>query len=119
MELPKRPRSAGVWLRSAEASNKKPASDKQSGPFEARMKELGMPARLFATESTVKLYNQCRAHAVLLIELESKVKRLEYERNNLQAKKAGGGAAQAPTIGITAKRTRSELGDRAAKRSHH
>jgi predicted PhzF superfamily epimerase YddE/YHI9 len=123
MEPPKRPRSVGAWLRSADVSTKRPASEKQLSHFEQRLKDLGMPAHVLPTETNVRLYNTCRAHVVLLIELESKLKRLEYERNVLQVKKAGGGSAAGGATpsggGHASKRSRAELGERAAKRSHH
>jgi hypothetical protein len=116
MEPPKRPRSVGAWLRSADVSTKRPASDKQLSHFEQRLKDLGMPSHVFPTEANVRLYNTCRAHVVLLIELESKLKRLEYEKNVMLVKKAGGSAA----AGVPApKRSRSEQGERSVKRSHH
>ena len=117
---PKRARQPAVWLRSKDLSTKRPASEKQISQFESRMRELSLPQRPIPTEANVQLYNQCRAHAVLLVELESKLKRLEYERNVLQLKKqqaASGGAPPPPPAG--SKRSRASHEGGAPKRSHH
>ena len=37
-------------------------------------------AAAVCAQANVRLYNSCRAHLVLLVELESKIKRLEYSR---------------------------------------
>ena len=39
-----------------------------------------MPVRPLPTELNINLYNQCRAHVVLLVELEAKLEKLEAER---------------------------------------
>lgn len=115
-----------VWLRSKDISNKRPASDKQIVFFEERMAQLNMPARPLPTEPVVHLYNQCRAHVVLLVELESKLKKLEHERNMLLMRKQGGPLGGVPQQGLTAsssghgsKRARSEGSATSQKRSHH
>mmetsp|Transcript_46977 Transcript_46977/g.77749 ORF Transcript_46977/g.77749 Transcript_46977/m.77749 type:complete len:418 (-) Transcript_46977:283-1536(-) len=129
IEPPKRHRNVGVQvtLRSKDVSNKKPASEKQLTQFEGRMRELSMPTRVLATEENVQLYNHCRANVVLLVELESKLKRLEYERNvmALRNQQAQTGAqpspnatAQTPHSSGHGKRARSES-HTSQKRSHH
>ncbi|KOO22767.1 DNA methyltransferase 1-associated protein 1-like protein [Chrysochromulina tobinii] len=80
MDRPLKHRNAEVWLRSKDLSNKRPASDKLANPFERRMQELRMPVRPLPTELNINLYNQCRAHVVLLVELEAKLEKLEAER---------------------------------------
>jgi hypothetical protein len=142
-ETPKARRVPAVTLRSKDLSTKRPASDKQisqappsSSPppllpaaarprrdpprappmaqFEARMRELNVPARPLPTEANVALYNQCRGSAVLLVELESKLKRLEYEKGVLASRKqqflSGGGP---PPSASHSKRERDD------RRSHH
>jgi len=79
MDAPRKHRNADVWLRSKDLSNKRPASDKLSTAFEQRMQMLGMPVRPLPTELNINLYNQCRAHVVLLVELEAKLEKLEAE----------------------------------------
>jgi len=99
-----------------------PTGDKQLSPFEQRLRDLNMAMRVLPSETNVRLYNTCRAHVVLLIELESKLKRLEYEKTALLTKKAGGGAVvvAASTPSPAPKRSRSgEAAERSAKRSHH
>lgn len=82
LEDPNR-RRHGIWLRSKELSSKKPMSEKQLPQFEQRLKEHSMPSHPLPTEQMITLYNRCRAHIVLLLELESKNKRLEYEHSCL------------------------------------
>jgi len=130
LEPPKRHRNAGVWLRSKDLSNKRPSTEKQHAQFDQRLRELNFPQRVVATEANVQLYNHCRANAVLLVELESKLKRLENERNHLLTRKqqasSGGAAASsampppntAPAHGGKRARTEGQhvgLG----KRAHH
>jgi len=83
MDAPRKHRTADVWLRSKDLSNKRPASDKLASAFEERMLELRMPIRPLPTEVNINLYNQCRAHVVLLVELEAKIEKLEAERNQI------------------------------------
>ena len=87
-----------------------------------------MPLRPLPTERTVVLYNQVRAHVVLLTELESKLKKMEYERMQMEARKqqaitgvpmpsVGGGGGG----GGGHKRSRPDGGHGGGshKRSHH
>lgn len=90
------------------------------------MAQLKMPAQPLASEPIVQLYNQCRAHVVLLVELENKLKKLEYERSLLMMRKQGGPAGavaqQAHAIGgvvHSGKRGRGDGGNVSHKRSHH
>ena len=46
-------------------------------------------AAAVCAQANVRLYNSCRAHLVLLVELESKIKRLEYEKGVLLARRQG------------------------------
>uniref|UniRef100_A0A7S3SCL8 Myb-like domain-containing protein n=1 Tax=Emiliania huxleyi TaxID=2903 RepID=A0A7S3SCL8_EMIHU len=120
MEAPKRPRSVGAWLRSADLSTKKPAADKQLTHFDGRMRDVAMPAKVLPSEANVRLYNSCRAHLVLLVELESKIKRLEYEKGVLLARRQGTALPPLPAQASGAgKRVRSDAAERSGKRSHH
>ncbi|KAL1529552.1 hypothetical protein AB1Y20_000496 [Prymnesium parvum] len=124
MDAPRKHRVAEVWLRSKDISSKRPVSEKQHALFEERMAQLKMPARPLATEPVVQLYNQCRAHVVLLVELESKLKKLEYEKNLLLMRKHGGGGSggapqQGHSYGSSGKRARAEGATASQKRSHH
>ena len=83
MEGDKKHRNADVWLRSKDVSNKRPASERNAQPFEERMKGFHMPIRPMPTEVNIDLYNQCRAHVVLLVELEAKIEKLEQDRQFL------------------------------------
>ena len=83
MDAPRKHRTADVWLRSKDLSNKRPASDKLTNAFEERMLDLRMPIRPLPTEVNINLYNQCRAHVVLLVELEAKIEKFEAERNQI------------------------------------
>lgn len=124
MDAPKKHRNADVWLRSKDLSNKRPASDKLSQAFEERMRSLNMPIRPLPTEVNVGLYNQCRAHVVLLVELEAKLEKLESERQYLMQRHAppapmpashgGGGGGQKRALPGG-----GGGGGGGAKRSHH
>jgi hypothetical protein len=89
------------------------------------MAQLSMPPRPLPTEPVVQLYNQCRAHVVLLVELESKLKKLEYEKSLLLQRKMGGPSAapsqqsQPPPSSHGAKRARDSHHGSSNKRSHH
>ena len=133
MDAPRKHRNAEVWLRSKDLSNKRPASDKLSQAFEERMRSLNMPIRPLPTEVNVNLYNQCRAHVVLLVELEAKLEKLEADRHFLLQRNAppapmpaaahhgvghhgasgGGGAGQKRAL------PQGGGGGGGAKRSHH
>ena len=108
-------RKAEVWLRSKDVSAKHPASDKLYGAFEDSLDRFKLPNPPMATEQVIGLYNTCRAHVVLLTELEAKIKKLEYERSMIAMrsqypagapppvqpaaagqKRAGGGGHHAP-----------------------
>ena len=128
MDAPKKHRNADVWLRSKDLSNKRPASDKLANHFERRMQELRMPVRPLPTELNINLYNQCRAHVVLLVELEAKLEKLEAERAAILQRNvpqppppphhhpSGAAAAAAGAQ----KRVRDDHhGGSSAKRSHH
>jgi hypothetical protein len=127
MDAPRKHRSADVWLRSKDLSNKRPASDRLTGVFEERMQQLRMPVRPLPTELNVNLYNQCRAHVVLLVELEAKLEKLEAERNSILQRNApqsaGHGGGGGGGGGGGQKRPRDHHGEGGggaqAKRSHH
>ena len=80
MDAPRKHRTSEVWLRSKDLSSKRPASEKLATQFEMRMGMCHMPVRPLPTEVNVSLYNQNRAHVVLLVELEAKIEKLESER---------------------------------------
>ena len=57
---------------------------------------------------------------VLLVELESKIKRLEYEKGVLLARRQGTALPPLPAQASGAgKRVRSDAAERSGKRSHH
>jgi hypothetical protein len=118
MDGPKKHRKDEVYLRSKDLSTKRPSSEKLYAAFEAKMQQLKMPVRLgghacpaarrggtegggpssplpqvrpIPTEANVELYNKCRAHVVLLVELEAKNEKMEAELRARAERKAGGG----------------------------
>jgi len=129
MDAPRKHRNADVWLRSKDVSTKRPASEKHIPAFEDRMVQLNMPRHPLPTEPVVQLYNQCRAHVVLLVELESKIKKLEYEKAMLLQRKQGGPSVpppppppppqSQPASSSHGKRPRDSHHGPSGKRSHH
>ena len=124
MDAPRKHRNAEVWLRSKDLSNKRPASDKLSTQFEERMSSLKMPVRPLPTEVNVNLYNQCRAHVVLLVELEAKLEKLDADRQYLLQRNAPPmpvphHAYHPPSGGAGQKRAMPQGGGGGQKRSHH
>ena len=137
MDTSKKHRAAAVWPRSKDVSTKRPASEKQLAAFDQRMRDLRLPPRVLPTERNVALYNQCRAHVVLLVELESKLEKLDHERSYLMARKTGapdpnlaphgggghggGQHAQRPSGSSSSshKRSRDDHHGGSHKRSHH
>jgi len=123
MDRPLKHRHAEVWLRSKDLSNKRPTSDKLANHFERRMQELRMPVRPLPTELNINLYNQCRAHVVLLVELEAKLEKLEADRAAILSRNAPP-PPPPPQHHMPApqKRARDDHhagASSAAKRSHH
>ena len=123
MDAPRKHRTADVWLRSKDLSNKRPVSEKLHPDFEQRMQELRMPVSPLPTELNINLYNQCRAHVVLLVELEAKLEKLEAERNALLQRNhpaaTGPAAHHAPQGGGQKRQRDDHHGGGAQKRSHH
>ena len=130
MDAPRKHRSNDVWLRSKDLSTKRPASDKLIPAFEQRMQSLRMPVNPLPTEVNVTLYNQCRAHVVLLVELEARIERLEQERlalipRNQPQGHAPAGGAKSGGSGAGKKRAMPDAegggggGGGGGKRSHH
>ena len=77
-------------------------------------------AAAVCAQANVRLYNSCRAHLVLLVELESKIKRLECEKGVLLARRQGTALPPLPAQASGAgKRVRSDAAERSGKRSHH
>lgn len=123
MDAPRKHRNAEVWLRSKDISVKRPASDKLASAFEQRLADFGLEQPLHPSEPIVSLYHQNRAHIVLLVELEAKLNKLEYEKNLLlsrgkQQSHSVAPGAEKPTAGQR-KRPLQDGSVAAAKRSHH
>ncbi|KAG8470850.1 hypothetical protein KFE25_009271 [Diacronema lutheri] len=81
-------RGPGAYLRSADLSSRRITADKGAERFEARLRELQVPLRPLPSAETVPLYNAIRSDIVALIELEAKLKKLEYEVRTLESRKA-------------------------------
>lgn len=123
VDAPKAHRKNDVWLRSKDLSTKRPSSDKLYPAFEAKMAALKMPVRPIPTEANVTLYNQCRAHVVLLVELEAQFEKVVAVKHPaLERKVCGAGhATHPPPTGSSHKRSSGEHrgGSHSHKRSHH
>jgi DNA methyltransferase 1-associated protein 1 len=88
-------RPAGAYLRSTELSTRRAISDKGAERFEARLRELGVPARPLPTALSVPLHNGLRHDVIKLVEAEGKIKKLELEVRTLESRYAATPRARA------------------------